>query len=441
MNAELGTPAVSIIMPIYQGAATLDRALRSVHGQTFPGWEVVAVDDGSTDGSYNILRQWAGKAPRIRALRLDENGGVSAGAMRPFGLARGDFLAYLDQDDEYHCDYLANVVRLRGQADVLVFGYDFVFDDGPANGRPPAWNPLAIQHDFFVRCIVTPLGVAHRQALWTAAGGFNETWCYGEEDWDFWKRMARSGAEFVFLPLKSGRCHVHPDRASVIPHITPRQRQSFISNWEAGKPLYGGRPLGTQPPKVRRIAFASPHCLIDSFGGASIATSQLLQLLQGSGFECRAFCGPRLDAPEGTTLEDVLAGRPLGSSLVDASGYDAARPHGDSLADASGYDAGRPRGDSLADASGYDAGRRRGNSLANASGYDAGRCGRNPKRKRGFSSSEQSGLDGDRGQILRCAQNDDARVRMTIHALTAQMVPVPFFPRFAGRSSAAAMRK
>ena len=244
--------------------------------------------------------------------------------------------------------------------------------------------------------------------------------------------------EFVFLSLKSGRCHVHPDRASVIPHITAR----FLANWEAGKPLYGGRPLGTQPRKVRKIAFASPHCLIDSFGGALIATSQLLQLLQGSGFECRAFCGPRLDAPEGTTLEDVLAGRPHGNSLANASGYDAGRPRGDSLVDVSGYDAGRRLGDSLADASGYDAGRRLGGSLANASGYDAGRCGRNPKRKRGFSSSEQSGLDGDRGQILRCAQNDDARAQNDDpRAHGGEMVPVPFFPRFAGRSSAAAMRK
>ena len=116
------------------------------------------------------------------------------------------------------------------------------------------------------------------------------------------------GTQFAFLPLKSGRYHVRPDRASRIPHVTRRQSEMFQVNWEAGRPLYGGRPLGVAPRKIRKIAFASPHSLVDSSNGASVATSHLLQLLAGEGFECRAFCGPRLDAPQGVTLETVLAG-------------------------------------------------------------------------------------------------------------------------------------
>ena len=119
--------------------------------------------------------------------------------------------------------------------------------------------------------------------------------------------IARAGVQFLFLPLKSGRYHVRPNRASLLPHITRRQSEMFQVNWEAGKPFYGGRPLGAPPRKVRKIAFASPHCLIDSCNGAAVATSHLLQLLHGEGFECRAYCGPRLDAPEGTTLETALA--------------------------------------------------------------------------------------------------------------------------------------
>lgn len=48
-------PLISVILPVYNGDATLDRAMRSVYCQTFPHWEIVAVDDGSTDGSYDVL--------------------------------------------------------------------------------------------------------------------------------------------------------------------------------------------------------------------------------------------------------------------------------------------------------------------------------------------------------------------------------------------------
>ena len=84
--------------------------------------------------------------------------------------------------------------------------------------------------------VVTPLGVAHRRELWEKVGGFNEAWC--EEDSDLWRRMARAGAEFAFLPLKSGRYHV-AGTARRVPHITRRQREMFLENWRAGRPIYG----------------------------------------------------------------------------------------------------------------------------------------------------------------------------------------------------------
>ncbi len=58
---------------------------------------------------------------------------------------------------------------------------------------------------------------------------------------------------------------------------------------------------------MRNIIFASPHCLVDFTSGAAIATMQMLQLLQKSGFACQAFCGARLDAPEEALLEEMLA--------------------------------------------------------------------------------------------------------------------------------------
>ena len=128
----------------------------------------------------------------MRPLCLGENRGVSAARNAAIRAARGEFVAYLDQDDEYHADYLAQVARLRGRADVLVFGYDLVWEDGQTIARPAACDPIAYRNDFFLHSIVTPLGVAHRRELWTSAGGFNEMWSFGE-DWDLWKRLRGPG--------------------------------------------------------------------------------------------------------------------------------------------------------------------------------------------------------------------------------------------------------
>ncbi len=86
----------------------------------------------------------------------------------------------------YHPEHLAHVAQFGEQADALVFGYSLLYEDGPANGRPTAWDSAAARDDFFVTDIIAPLGVAHRRELWEKIGGFNELCC--SSDWDFWKR-------------------------------------------------------------------------------------------------------------------------------------------------------------------------------------------------------------------------------------------------------------
>jgi glycosyltransferase involved in cell wall biosynthesis len=107
-------------MPVYNGEATLDRALKSVRAQTDEDWEIVAVDDGSTDGSGEILRRWAAEDCRIRVVRLGENQGVSAARNAALRAAKGEFVVYLDRDDEFYPDYLANVRRHAGKSPRVV---------------------------------------------------------------------------------------------------------------------------------------------------------------------------------------------------------------------------------------------------------------------------------------------------------------------------------
>ena len=194
-------------MPIFNGAAILNRAIPSMLRQDFPAWELIAIDDGSTDDSYEHLQAWAERDRRIRPLQMSVNGGPAAARNAGLRHATGPVVAYLDCDDEYHPDYLGHVARHGDRADVLVSGYDIVRDDPGPGPSIVAWDPAPLHDHLFTRNVATPLGVAHRRDLAGRVGGFDERLRF-EEDWDLWKRFARAGASFLYLPFKSGVYHV-----------------------------------------------------------------------------------------------------------------------------------------------------------------------------------------------------------------------------------------
>ncbi len=145
-------PSISVIMPVRNGAALLGRAIRSLLRQTCPDWELIAVDDCSSDGSAEMLKAWADRDPRIRLVRLPENSGPGAARNASLLVAQGRMIAYLDHDDEYFPDYLEAAMRHRGKGDVLVFGHSSMGTtrrnttggaarpaSTPCNGIPAAW--------------------------------------------------------------------------------------------------------------------------------------------------------------------------------------------------------------------------------------------------------------------------------------------------------------
>src|SRR5262249_32229936 len=118
--------AISIVLPVFNGTRFLAQSLHSVISQSFQNWELLGVDDGSSDGSYELLSHYAASDSRIRLFRLPENRGPAAARNYALRQARGATIAYIDCDDEYYPDYLGHVFRWHSQADVLVFLYDAV---------------------------------------------------------------------------------------------------------------------------------------------------------------------------------------------------------------------------------------------------------------------------------------------------------------------------
>lgn len=125
----MNTPAYSVVIPVFNGAATLARAIESVLNQHFPAHEIIVVDDGSTDDTARIAAAFGG---RIRYLR-QENCGVSVARNAGAEAASGDWLAFLDADDWYYPGRLqahADWIMRDPTIDFFTGDYDYVRPDG-----------------------------------------------------------------------------------------------------------------------------------------------------------------------------------------------------------------------------------------------------------------------------------------------------------------------
>jgi hypothetical protein len=194
-------------------------------------------------------------------------------------------VAYLDSDDEYYPDYLQLVARFSDKADVLIFAYDTVVDDSCQEPKSQTWLPSEFRHDLFARNVSTPLGVSHRTDLIAQVGGFN-TYLWNLEDWELWKRLARTGAQFIYLPFRSGIYHIRSNSISRRPKITPRNYLFHSSQNEVNAPIYGCPSF--RKSETRRILYASARCYLDDSPG-SMAASDMLSLLARLDFTCEAF--------------------------------------------------------------------------------------------------------------------------------------------------------
>ena len=107
------TPLVSVITPMYKGAALVGQTVESVISQTFTDWELIVVDDCSPDGGAGAaaVQQYADHDRRIRLIRAQENKGSSGARNRAMQEARGRYFAFLDSDDIWHPDYLSVMLR------------------------------------------------------------------------------------------------------------------------------------------------------------------------------------------------------------------------------------------------------------------------------------------------------------------------------------------
>ena len=122
-------PAISVIVPVYNVAAYVGECLSSLVHQTFTDFEIIAVNDGSTDGSLAILREFESSYPFIRVID-QPNAGVSAARKAGLALAQGKYVTFVDSDDSVATTYLEELYTAaeKNQADIACCNYFFRFE-------------------------------------------------------------------------------------------------------------------------------------------------------------------------------------------------------------------------------------------------------------------------------------------------------------------------
>lgn len=227
------TPLVSVVMPVFDVARYLGEAIESVRAQTYPHWELLVCDDGSTDGSADIARRYAAAEPeRIRFLAHEDRGNHGASATRNLGIAqaRGEIIALLDGDDAWFPNKLEEqlaILAARPDADALYgvtelwYGWTGKPEDAARDSRPSGGIPsntlLAprklllgmLRRELLVPCTCS---IVVRADAVRRSGGFVDEFRYIYTDLAFYSRLSLVGS-VLYVERCWDRYRRHPASA------------------------------------------------------------------------------------------------------------------------------------------------------------------------------------------------------------------------------------
>lgn len=186
-------PRVSVVVTTHNRAALLPRAVRSVLAQNYDDYELIVVDDCSTDGTPKVMQTLTDS--RVRAVRHSNNAGASAARNTGIRLARGEYVAFLDDDDEWDGRKLSRQVQVLDAADprvgLVYTWYDYV--DSPGGVRRSGGRSVAVgdisEHMLGWELPAPTSAYMVRSTAVRQIGGFDEALVVGE-DRDFLARIS-----------------------------------------------------------------------------------------------------------------------------------------------------------------------------------------------------------------------------------------------------------
>lgn len=197
------TPDISIVLPTYNRVGLLERAVKSIISQSLADWELIAINDASTDGTKKYLDDLAQKDPRVRPVHNEKNNypDISKTLNHGLELARGRYIARLD-DDDYWCDdgkLKKQVAFLDAHPEYVIVGGGTIVIDAHDKER---FRYFKLEKDEAIRdkaLLANPFThstVMFRRDVAVEAGGYGNF--RNSEDWDLWLRMGLHGKFYNF---------------------------------------------------------------------------------------------------------------------------------------------------------------------------------------------------------------------------------------------------
>jgi glycosyltransferase involved in cell wall biosynthesis len=244
---------VSVLLPVFNGAATIRRAVDSVLGQTHAALELVVVDDGSTDGTREYLD--ALQDERVRVVRHRRNMGLVAALNTGLEACRGDLIARLDADDVAHprrIERQAGVFRNDPDVVLCSTAYDRVDEAGRALGtRVPPTTHAAMAIGLVSGNRINHSTVMFRKfAVWSA-GGYDANW-FPAEDYDLWLRLMQEG-QFAGISSSEATSIATIDGiSSTLASLQRRKATERAARYRAE--LLGGEPQSATDLTVRQVS-------------------------------------------------------------------------------------------------------------------------------------------------------------------------------------------
>lgn len=213
---------ISVIIPTYNRAQLIREAVESVIGQDFSDWELLIIDDGSTDNTREIVGKYGKSVKYVH----QENAGPSAARNRGMSCAGGKYIAFLDADDVWLPEKLAiqnKLMENSRSAGIVATGYYVCDRDLNVRETVIRKRKKVRRRDLLVKNTILTSSVLGRRECILEGGLFNERYRFGE-DWDMWLRIA-SRFEIAYVQEPLCKYRVHSD--SITLGMDPRNLEDW----------------------------------------------------------------------------------------------------------------------------------------------------------------------------------------------------------------------
>ena len=278
--AEADPPMFSVIMPCFNHASYVDQAVTSVRDQSLASWELIVVDDGSTDGSAEKVATHADQDDRIRLIRQSNTGPAAA---RNAGIAagRGNWLAFLDSDDVWYPTtleaYSKAVSRLPDAQ--LFYGYRDRLDvSGSVRHGSGQFQEVATEtKELFGRMFLSTMVICFARSLLDRTGGFDEQ-LRSCEDYELFLRLSLL-TEFQPIGISTGLRRRHEGNISRQTGFSRFQEAEVLRRFvwrQGGKEVLSGDLIAD---RLARLYYASARQYLKSMlpGKAAVAFDESLR--------------------------------------------------------------------------------------------------------------------------------------------------------------------